>query len=312
MEMLMSNELKMLGKSPEISRVSKAIKAMAKRDERVLILGEVGSGRSFIAESIHRLGAKRDKPFLSIQCGAIGDTIDVETIFGDGTNGSHSESSYLATAKDGTIYFDGIDRLNSTNQDRLFNFLTTMDNSKDKKTKYDPRIIASTDPGLEEAVRNRQYRLDLFQWLNEFRINLPPLRERKQDIPFIFSYFLEEFCREFGKAIPTVPYDIFEAVLEYDWPGNVAELRNCVRNLVIMSPDGELSPEFLPFRVKRNPLEVLATRDLPSAVSEVERFLIRKALARFEGNQTKAARLLQVSEAALRYKMKKYGFPSAR
>ncbi len=310
--MLMSNELRILGKSPEISRVSKAIKAMAKRDERVLILGEVGSGRSFIAESIHRLSNRKDKPFLAVQCGAIGDTIDEEWVFGDRVSFTGSKASYLASVENGTIYFDGIDRLSTVHQDRLYNLLTTARRRKDGHPRFEPRIVASADPGLEEEVRKRHYRLDLFQWLNEFRINLPSLRERKQDIPFLFSHFLEEFCREFGKPIPTVPYDIFEAVLEYDWPGNVAELRNCVRNLVIMSPDGELAPDFLPFRVKRNPLEVLATRDLPSAVSEVERFLIRKALARFEGNQTKAARLLQVSEAALRYKMKKYGFPSAR
>lgn len=308
---LLFGDMKLLGKSPEIDRIRKAIKAIAKRDDNVLILGEVGTGRSYVAEGIHRSSSRGDKPFIPIQCGAIGDTIEVESVFGSGQGGE--TEGQLFAAKGGTIYLDGVDRLDSTLQDKLYNFLITFvsQNGSGEK-RFQARIIASSEPFLERAARDGEFRLDLFQELNKFRINLPPIRERKQDIPYLFTYFLETFCREFGKPIPTVPYDIFEAILEYDWPGNVAELRNCVRNLVILSPDGDLSPEFLPFRVQRNPLEALATRDLPTAVSEVERFLIRRALARFEGNQTKAARLLQVSEAALRYKMKKYGFPTAR
>jgi len=298
--------LVLAGKSPEITRVRKAVKVFSKEQGNILILGEIGTGRRSLAEKVHALGKSKDKPFNVIECGAIGDTLDVDSVFPNPNNGHDPKEVMLFSAGKGTVFLNGVDRLNPDLQDKLYNFLATIP----QDSTFNSRIIAVAEPSLEKKVRDHKFRVDLFHKLDEFRINLPAIRERKQDIPFIFTFFLETFCEEFGKPIPTVPFDVFEAILEYDWPGNIGELRNCVRNLVIMSPDGELVPDYLPFRVQPNPLEALASRDLPSAVSEVERFLIRKALARFEGNQSKAARLLRVSEAALRYKMKKYGLPS--
>ena len=304
--MLEKERLKILGKSSEANRIRKAIKYTADRTENVLLLGTVGCGRTTIAKSIHRLSWRRDELFIDIQCGAIGDTIKVEHVFGDFANEPINAKGQLFSAGKGTIYLDGINRLNTELQNRLYNFITVIKEKPNNNIipPFESRIIASGEPSLEKKIREGTFRLDLFQAIDKFRINVPSIRARKQDIPFLFTHFLEEFCYDFGKPIPTVPYDIFEAIIEYDWPGNIAELRNCVRNLVIMSPEGKLSPEYLPFRAQPHPLEVLASKDLISAVSEVERFLIRKALARYEGNQSKAARLLQVSEAALRYKMK--------
>jgi len=202
---LMFGDMKLLGKSPEIDRIRKAVKVIAKRDDMVLILGEVGSGRSYVAEGIHRSSTRADKPFVTIQCGAIGDTIDEESVFGKSQ--THGEEGLLFSAENGTIYLDGVDRLDRSLQDRLFNFLSTygdghVDGSEEKK--FTARILASAEPSLEEAARNGEFRLDLFQELNKFRINLPPIRERKQDIPYLFTHFLETFCKEFGKPIPTV------------------------------------------------------------------------------------------------------------
>ncbi len=296
---------KILGKSSEISRVRRSVKAMNDKKENVLLVGEVGSGRALIAAQLHETGDRKDKKMVTVLCSAIDDTIEPDTIFGN----SKDPAVYNGEldAKEGTIYFDSVDQLSAELQNRLYNFISTV-NPKS----LNARIIASADPSLENKIREGEFKLELFQKLDEFRINIPSIRERKQDIPFLFSHFLDNFCAEYEKPLPTVPFDIFEAILEYDWPGNVSELKNSVRNLVIMSPVGELSPEFLPFRVQPNPLEVLASRDLTSAVSEVEKFLIRKALARYEGNQSKAAQLLQVSEATLRYKMKKYGFQNIK
>ena len=297
---------KILGKSTEISRVRRSIRAMSDKNENILLLAEVGSGRSLIASQIHEQGSRKKENFVTIQCSAIGDTIDPDALFGNGSD-SKSFDGPLKEAKDGTLYFESVDQLPVDIQGRLYNFIKTVNPNG-----LNARIIASADPSLDKKLRSNGFKIELFQVLDEFRINVPSIRDRKQDIPFLFSHFLDDFCSEYEKPVPTVPFEIFEAILEYDWPGNVSELKNSVRNLVIMSPPGELSPEYLPFRVQPNPLEVLASRDLTSAVSEVEKFLIRKALARYEGNQSKAAQLLQVSEATLRYKMKKYGFQNIK
>ena len=309
MSALNLNDPIIAGKSPEISRIKKALKVLANETGNVLFIGEMGSGKNQLAEKLHQLSKRRGHPFVSIECGALGDTIDIDDVFPNSFNTENFENFQFFSAGNGTILLNGIDRLDSSLQDKLYNFLITL-SQKSKEYKFETRIISSADPSIEENMRNKDFRQDLFQLLGEYKIQLPPIRDRKQDIPHVFTQYLEQFCDEFTKPIPVVPFEVFEAILEYDWPGNITELRNCVRNLLVMSPDGELSPDYLPFRVQPNPLEALAARDLPSAVSEVERFLIRKALARFEGNQSKAARVLQVSEAALRYKMKKYGLPS--
>ncbi len=298
---------KILGKSAEINRVRRSVRAMSKQDENVLITGEAGTGRALVAELLHESGNRNNKNFVTIQCSALGDTIDVEQVFGKSLKESSANDGKIFKAQGGILYFENVDQLNAELHNKLFNFISTVN-----KSVVNARIISSADPAIEAKIREGTFNNDLFQVLDELRINIPSVRDRKQDIPFIFSHFLEDFCTEFEKPVPTVPYDIFEAILEYDWPGNVAELKNTVRNLVIMSPEGELSPEYLPFRVQPNPLEALANRDLTSAVSEVEKFLIRKALARYEGNQSRAAQLLQVSEATLRYKMKKYGFQNIK
>jgi sigma-54 dependent transcriptional regulator, acetoin dehydrogenase operon transcriptional activator AcoR len=297
------------GKSPEITRIKKALKVLANESGSVLFIGEAGSGKNQLAEKIHQIGKRSEHPFVSIECGALGDTIDIDDVFPYSPNTENYEDFQFFSAGQGTLLLNGIDRLDSALQDKLYNFLITLSH-KAKEYKFETRIISSADPSIEDNMRNKDFRPDLFQLLGEYRLQLPPIRDRKQDIPHVFTQYLEQFCDEFSKPIPVVPFEVFESVLEYDWPGNITELRNCVRNLLVMSPDGELSPDYLPFRVQPNPLEALAARDLPSAVSEVEKFLIRKALARFEGNQSKASRVLQVSEAALRYKMKKYGLPS--
>jgi DNA-binding NtrC family response regulator len=299
------------GKSPEIMRVKKTIKMLSNQSGFILLLGEVGSGKLRVAEKMHQISKRKNYPFVSIECGAIGDTVDIDDILPYTSNPASFDNFQVFSADKGTLYLNGIDKLESSIQDKLYNFFVSIAN-KSNGFSLQSSIISSADPTIIDAIDKKEFRQDLFQMLGEYKVQLPTVRDRKQDIPHVFTQYLEIYCEEFVKPIPVVPFEVFEAVLEYDWPGNITELRNCVRNLLVMSPDGELSPEYLPFRVQPNPLEALAARDLPSAVSEVERFLIRKALSRFEGNQSKAARVLHVSEAALRYKMKKYGLASLR
>ena len=287
---------KIIGKSPEINRVRKAIKLLANQSGHVLILGEPGSGRSMAAGSIHLSGMRKDKPFLTLPCSAVGDAMEPKTAF-------HQVEQY--SPQEGTLFLKNIDKLHRNHQAQLYHALIVPPPPK-------PRIIASAEPDVLQKSRDKQFHADLYHLLNEFQVVIPPLRERRQDILFIFDAFLEEFCREFSRSIPSVPGVISDAMLEYDWPGNVTELKNCVRNLAMMSPEDKLSPEFLPFSVQPDPLEILADQTLEAATEKVEKFLIRRALARCNNNQSKAADMLGLSEAVMRYKMKKYGFPTAR
>ena len=301
----------LIGQSPEIMKTKKMIREVAKTNESALIIGEVGSGRKHVAREIHHRSRLKNRPFIVLNCTAVGDTITDADLFGakiEGSRGVERRIGLLEQAKRGILYLENVDELNPEFQQKFFNIL------KEKKFKkldenvfinIDFRVIAaSTD---EQLPKKDALRRDLLTMLSGFTIRIPPLRKRNQDIPYLFTHFLEKYCEEFKREMPTVSAELFESLIEYEWHGNVQELKNAVRNLVIMSPEKELSIEYLPFEVKKHPFEFLGDRNLPEAVSEVEKWFIKKSLRRFAGNQTKAARALNVSEAALRYKMKKYG-----
>lgn len=305
-----NRELKLLGKSPEIAQVRRAIKRFAKYDASILVVGETGTDKEFIAEHIHLLSTRKDKPFVKIECGAIGDTLDPDIVFTFPAGSASAQEGQLVAADSGTLYLNRIDKLEPMYQDRLYNFLVTA--FSDASRGFDIRLISSAIPAIDALEVDGHIREDLLQMLSHFRINTPPLRQRKQDIPFLFDHILKAFGKTYNKSFESTSEEIFQAIINYAWPGNIRELRNCVRNLVIMSEENKLDARHLPFYTKPDPLEFMADYDLPSAVEEVEKFLIKRALAKHEGNQSKAARRLAISEAALRYKMKKYGFPSAR
>ena len=175
--------------------------------------------------------------------------------------------------------------------------------------KFTARVISASKRDLANDIEKNNFSRELYFLLNPLAIQITPLRDRKQDIPELFVYFLNQFCIEHDKEMPAISADVFESILEYEWRGNIRELENTALNLVTMSPEGQLSPEFLPFKIKRHPLDFLEPRNLKGVISEVETFMIRKALQKYGGNQVKAARLLGIPEATLRFKMKKYDIP---
>ena len=300
------------GQSPQILAIRRMIREIAKTDENVLLIGEVGCGKKYIAKEIQQRSRQRGKPFIVVNCTALGDTITDSDLFGeriDAPRGVERKLGFLEQAHRGILYLENIDELPLEYQQKIFNILTEKRFRREGEehfTDLELRVFgASADEGL---LKNDQLRKDLIALISAFSIQIPSLRKRKQDIPILFTHFLETFCTEMNRDIPSIPADIFESLIEYDWRGNVRELEGTVRNLLLMSPEGSLSVEYLPFEVKKHPFQFLEEKDLPEAVSEVETYLIRKTLQKFAGNQTKAANALNVSEAALRYKMKKYGF----
>ncbi len=303
------------GNSPEAKRINRAIKKFAKVDNNILVTGDTGTGKEFTAKKIHSLSSRKNRPFVVLNCSALGYTVDKRDIFGEETEQAGTIQrtiGLLEKANRGTLYLDNAPDMPTEYQ---FELLQVLKEGKFRRIDgkenivLDVRFISSGSAEIEKAIESDAFRKDLYYQLKSLHINIPSLRERKQDIPELFIFFLKSYCTENEFAVPAVPAEIFESILEYDWKGNIRELKNCVENLVMMSPQGDLSTEFLPFEIKRHPLDFLEVGNLKGVISDVETYLIRKALGRFAGNQVKAARLLGIPEATLRFKMKKYAIP---
>ncbi len=304
-----------VGSSPEVRRLKRAVKKLAKVDSNVLIIGETGTGKEFIARHIFNLNRRYNKAFVRIDCSALGKTIDQKDLYGQDSEGDQAvmrSIGLLEKANKGILYLDNVGEMSQEYQEEFLRVL------RDKMIRrvgsqesvfVDMRVIAASDRDLLPDVDAGKFRRELYFLLNTITLVIPPLRERKQDIPELFSYFLEKYCEQEEKELPAVNSEIFESIMEYDWKGNIRELENTVQNLVMLSPEGELSPEFLPFRIKKHPYEFLEPRNLKRVIADIEIYLIKKALNKFGGNQVKASRLLGIPEATLRFKMKKYRIP---
>lgn len=304
-----------VGSSPEARRLRRAVKRLSKIESNVFVIGETGTGKEFIARHIHQQSSRHEQPFVVLNCAALGTTVDRKVLYGEVAEGDRTASmsaGLLEQASNGILFLDNVSDMNLEFQDE---FLSIMRDKKIRKiggsdpVEVDLRIISTSDHDLIPELDRGKFRKDLYYLLNALTLSIPPLRERKQDIPELFAYFLTKYCEQVGKEEPAVQSEIFESILEYDWKGNVRELENTVQNLIMMSPEGELSAEFLPFKIKRHPLDFLEPRNLKGVVSDIEIYLIKKALGKFGGNQVKAAKLLGIPEATLRFKMKKYAIP---
>lgn len=304
-----------IGGSPEAKRLRRAARKLAKIDSNVLIIGETGTGKEFLARNIYQQSQRRTRTFVEINCSALGKTIDAKLLYGTESDGDESATKsvgLLEKANKGVLFLDNIGDMNSEYQDE---FLRIIREKKFRRVggkenvELEVRVISSSAHDLAQEIDRGKFRKDLYFLLNTLTLSIPPLRERKQDVPELFSYFLKKYSEQEGKEEPAVQSEIFESILEYDWKGNVRELENTVQNLITMSPEGELSSDFLPYKIKRHPLDFLEPRNLKATISGIEIHLIKKALAKFGGNQVKAAKLLGVPEATLRFKMKKYSIP---
>jgi len=304
-----------IGNSPEARRLRRAVKKLAKIDSNVLIIGETGTGKKFLAHHIYNLSSRRNKTFVELNCAALGKTIQQKELYGEEGEGDQAVMRTVGLfekANNGVLFLHHIGDMSPEYQEELLQVIREKKFRRagsGRNVDLEMRIISSSDRDLTPDIESGRFRKDLYYLLNTLTLVVPPLRERKQDIPELFSYFLNKYAEQEGREVPAVQSEIFESILEYDWKGNVRELENTVQNLLTMSPEGELSPDFLPYRIKKHPLDFLEPKNLKGVISEIEIYLIKKALSKFGGNQVKAAKLLGVPEATLRFKMKKYSIP---
>jgi DNA-binding NtrC family response regulator len=309
-EQASSQFLNIVGRSKAIKEVFSMIRRVGKTDANVLILGESGTGKELIARAIHYNSMKAGGPFIPLDCTTIPTELLESELFGHEkgafTCAYESKVGLIEMANKGTIFLDEIGEMDFTLQKKLLRFLQEKEFHRlggDKKIKVDVRVLAATNRDLEDAVQRGNFRADLYYRLNVITINVPPLRERREDIPLLASHFLETFGEKNKKEIRGFDEMVLKILQEYDWHGNVRELENTVERAVILCPYDYITVECLP-RKLRTMEEGNSHQDEEFNLFDVERRVITRALERTSWNQSKAAELLGISRKMLRTKMK--------
>lgn len=308
-----SQFLNIIGKSDAIREVFSMIRRVSKTDATVLITGESGTGKELVARAIHYSSLKCGGPFIPLDCTTIPEELVESELFGHEkgafTCAYDDKRGLIEMADNGTIFLDEIGDLDFSLQKKLLRFLQEKEFYRiggKKKISVDARVLAATNRNIEEAVEKGDFRADLYYRLNVITINIPPLRERKEDIPLIASHFLSEFSTKNKKDIRGFEEEVMHLFMTYDWPGNVRELQNTVERAVILCPYDQIVGECLPHRLK------LFTTEEPSPADEfnlveTEKRIILKALDKTSWNQSSSAKLLGISRKQLRTKMKNFG-----
>jgi len=306
-----------VGKSKKIREIFGIIEKVLKTDATVLISGESGTGKELIARAIHFSSSRKQKPFIPINCASIPENLLESELFGHEkgafTDATNQKLGMFELAHEGTLFLDEISGLKLDVQGNLLRALEEKEIRRLGGTKIirvDVRIISATNIDLKQAVKEGKFRQDLYYRLNVVPIYLPPLRERKDDIPLLVEYFLQKYNQVFRKEIEGLTKEALEYLIHYDWPGNVRELKNVIERLVALKDDGVITPKDLPFDIF---IKCSLTRDLPAegglkqANRDFERQYIEAVLERVSGNQVKAAKILGIHRNALFNKMKSLG-----
>jgi len=308
-----------VAESLQMLDIFKLIKKVADYNTTVLITGESGTGKELVARAIHYNGIRRDKPFVPVNCGAIPETLIESELFGHVrgafTDAIKTKTGLFEEADKGTIFLDEIAELPKDMQVKLLRVLQEGEIRKvgdTKSIRIDVRVIAATARDISEEIRKGNFREDLFYRLNVVNINLPPLRERKGDIPILAGHFLKIYSDKFGKPIKGIDKEAMDAISSYQWPGNVRELENVMERAVILEDADVIKTDSLPFMQGGSagvypPHQPATGLSIKKAEEAIEKELIKKALDATGGNKTKAAELLEISHRALLYKIKDYG-----
>ena len=312
--------VRLIGKSLQVAMIHKQVDIVAPTDVTVLIQGESGTGKEVVASLIHERSRRKNNPFLAMDCGAIPETLSESELFGYEKGafsgaGERKEGKF-ELAHGGTLFFDEIANLPLAIQPKLLRVI------QEKKLQHlggkrdlevDVRIIAASNIDLHEASGQGKFRQDLFHRLNEFNLDLPPLRERKDDIPELADLFAREAGVQFDKKIKGISPQAMELLLDYYWPGNIRELRNVVRRAVLLTESDHVLPESLSSNLAR-PVDALDVEktlgkgaSYEDMMNKFDRDLIKNALSLAGGNKTKAAKILGVNRKALYRKMKSLG-----
>ena len=308
-----------IGSSKAMQEIFATIERVAPTQATVLLAGESGTGKDLIARAIHYHSPRRERPFVKINCTAIPENLMESELFGYDrgafTGANSSKPGKFEQADSGTVFLDEIGDVPANVQVKLLRILQEREFERlgsNKTRQIDVRVIAATNVDLRAALENGEFREDLYYRLNVVPVEMPPLRQRKEDIPSLAAHFLEKYAPQFGSGVTSISGDALAVLTEHHWPGNVRELENVIeRSLVLSSGERLQAPDI---RMDRNPTRSEAGGDpfLPEGMTlqEHEQDLIRKALEKANGNKSQAARLLGLTRNALRYRLSQMGLDS--
>lgn len=314
-----------IGASPHIGEVVALIRKIASSEaSTILIQGESGTGKDLVAHAIHYESVRRDRPFYAINCAAIPENLMESELFGHEkgafTDARSQKRGIFEMADGGTIFLDEISEMNLGMQAKLLRVLEGQSFRRVgglKNITVDVRVIVASNRNLEEAVRSSRFRQDLYFRLAIIPVTLLPLREHKEDIPPLLHHFMRHYNQKFHKNIQGLTKEAEDLLMNYDWPGNIRELRNAIERVMILAEGNRITAKYLPIRISEGGVMPVPLGEgsedggihLPPggiALYEVERELIRQALDQSRGNKTVAAKLLRITRDTLRYKIKKY------
>lgn len=305
----------LVGESEPMQRVYGLVEMVADSDVTVLLTGESGTGKELVARAIHHKSPKADGPFITLNCGALPDNLFESELFGYEkgafTGALTTKAGRFELAHGGTLLLDEIGELSLKSQVDFLRVLETKEFRRLGGTKVvnvDTRIIAATNRNLAEAVKQGDFREDLFYRLNVVPIKLPPLRERGDDIPLLVETFLPEFCAQHRRAPKEVSREAMRLLRLYAWPGNIRQLRNLLERLVVTVREDMLQPQHLPEEIQASKEDIRTiVVTLGSPLEEIEKEVIRRTLSEVTNHREKVAKLLGISLRSLQYKIKEYG-----
>ena len=302
----------LVGTSPRMERVYKLIQKVAQHNYPVLILGESGTGKELVARSIHFTGSRKNKPFAPVDCSALVPTLIESELFGyvkgAFTGAQHTKQGLFESAGEGTLFLDEIGDLTIDLQAKLLRALQEREIKpvgSNERIGVRARVIAATNRDLESAIRTGQFRQDLYFRLNVVQIKLPPLRERKGDIPLLVSAFLEKFS-DSERPIHSISEDAMHRIMAHDWPGNIRELENAIERAVALGSGPILHVGDLPSNLQYASPEKISDADELVPLEILERRAIFRALQETAGDKLAAARLLGIGKTTLYRKLKQY------
>jgi len=305
-EALPNTEL--IGKAPVMQKVFELIEMVAPAEATVLITGESGTGKEVVARAIHTAGPRRYMPMVTIHCGALTETLLESELFGH-EKGSFTGAQYrkkgkFEVADGGTVFLDEIGDISLKTQTDLLRVLQEKEIVRvggNEPVKVDFRCVAATNKDLDALVKAGTFRPDLYYRLHVFCIDIPPLRERREDIPLLVAHFLNKFCMMTSRPVPQLSTEALEVLMRHEWPGNVRELENAIERALVVCHGPEIKPADFSFQFHANGVPTGRTLD------DVERVHIERILRETEHNLSRAARILDIDRTTLYNKIRRYG-----
>ncbi len=301
-----------IGNAEAMQKVYGIMEKVIPSKTNILITGESGTGKGLVAQAIHQSGPRKDKPFISINCGAIPENLLESELFGHKkgsfTTAIEDKKGLITMAHEGTLFLDEVGELPPALQVKLLHVIQTKELTPVGDTRVvtvDIRIIAATNADLMQRVKEGRFREDLYYRLNVIEIRLPSLRERRDDIPVLIKHYIELFAKEADKKIKDIEYDAMKAMMVYEWPGNIRELRNTLERAVVLAEGDVIALHDLPDKIRAVDVEGVTTSSLRQASDDFEREYIRRSLAENKGSKDATAECLGIDLATLYRKLKK-------